>query len=113
LLLKIHGGITAPLVCNAPSTERRRSATDWELTKEDPSTQSFISLLVMAVLFVILFVYAAIHFLVIVPLVYFAYLITSVLMDAVLNAHSVVQITIGGTAPSACHSTYPPYPQQF
>lgn len=43
----------------------------------------------------LIFVYAVIHFLVIVPLAYFAYLITSVPVDAILNAPTDVEITIG------------------
>ena len=39
--------------------------------------------------------YMIIHFLAIVPLAYFAYLITSVPIDAILNASTDIEITIG------------------
>jgi hypothetical protein len=64
----------------------------------DPSTQSvhvWIALPVLLVLGLLLFVYAVVHFFVIVPLAYFAYLITSVPVDAILNARSDVEIAIG------------------
>jgi hypothetical protein len=66
----------------------------------DPNTQSWVSILVTLVLSLFLFFYAVIHFFVIVPLGYFAYLISSVPVDAVLNAHSEVQITIGSESVS-------------
>jgi hypothetical protein len=49
-----------------------------------------LSLIVMA--------YALVHFLAIVPIAYFAYVVTSVPVDAILNATSDVEITIGGAA---------------
>ena len=64
----------------------------------DPSTLSvrtWIALPVLVVLMLVLFVYAIIHFLAVVPLAYFAYLITSVPVDAILNAPSDVEIAIG------------------
>ena len=64
----------------------------------DPATSSaatWIALPVIVVLELLVFVYAVVHFFVIVPLAYFAYLITSVPVDAILNAPSDVEITIG------------------
>jgi hypothetical protein len=64
----------------------------------DPSTLSvhpWIAPPVLLVLTLLLFGYALIHFFVIVPLAYFAYLITSVPVDAILNAPSDVEIAIG------------------
>jgi hypothetical protein len=64
----------------------------------DPNTLSgraWIALPLSVALTILLFVYALIHFLVIVPIAYFAYVITSVPVDAILNAPSDVQISIG------------------
>ncbi len=64
----------------------------------DPSTWSvgtWIALPVLFVLTLVLFLYAVVHFFVIVPLAYFAYLITSVPVDAILNAPSDVEISVG------------------
>ena len=61
----------------------------------NPNTISLIALPVLLVLTLFLIMYALIHFLVIVPLAYFAYLITSVRVEAILNASSDVKIEIG------------------
>lgn len=53
---------------------------------------------VLVGLSLIVMVYAVVHFLVIVPIAYFAYLVTSVPVDAILNATSDVEITIGEAA---------------
>jgi len=42
--------------------------------------------------------YALVHFLAIVPIAYFAYVVTSVPVDAILNATADAEITIGGDA---------------
>lgn len=59
------------------------------------SVHTWIALPVLLVLVLILLPYAVIHFFAIVPLVYFAYLITSAPVDAILNAPSDVEIAIG------------------
>lgn len=61
----------------------------------DPNTITLVALPVLLVLFILLFVYAIVHFLVIVPLAYFSYLITSVPIDAILNASTNIEITLG------------------
>lgn len=45
-----------------------------------------------------LLAYAIIHFLAIVPMAYFAYLVTSVPVDAILNSASDIEIGVGGQA---------------
>jgi len=64
----------------------------------DPGTSSaftWLTLPVLVVLLLLLFVYAVVHILVVVPIAYFAYLITSIPVDAILNAPSDVLIEIG------------------
>lgn len=64
----------------------------------DPSTWSvitWITLPLLLVLELVLFLYAVVHFFAIVPLAYFAYLIASVPVDAILNAPSDVEISVG------------------
>lgn len=46
----------------------------------------------------LLFAYAIIHFLVVVPIAYFGYLLTSVPVDAILNSAGDVQFAAGGRA---------------
>jgi hypothetical protein len=59
------------------------------------SAQTFIAVPVVILLELLLFVYAVVHFFVIVPLAYFAYFLASVPVDAILNAPSDVEIQFG------------------
>lgn len=61
----------------------------------DPNTATLLAVPALLVLSVLLVVYAVFHFVVIVPLAYFCYLVTSVPVDAILNASTDVEITIG------------------
>jgi hypothetical protein len=69
----------------------------------DPNTASSIPrfLLGIPVLFfeaLLLFAYAVVHFVAVVPIAYFGYLVTSIPVDAILNSRSDVMITLGGEA---------------
>ena len=61
----------------------------------DPNTMTLIALPFLLVQMLLLMMYAIIHFFVIVPLAYFAYLITSIPVDAILNASIDVKIAVG------------------
>lgn len=67
----------------------------------DPGTASSTAMFLLGIPIllataVILFVYAVIHFVVVVPIAYFGYLLTSIPIDAILNASTDVEIASGG-----------------